>query len=391
MDISEANFYNVYGELVTRETLVQKMIDSFNNKYPDAKITDFNEGSVIRNIIESISTDIFHMELNDHTLVQLAFLTTMFGSYLDLKGEELQRPRNLGSSSTGTVTFSIPEAQTFEIIIPQDTVLVDSETGFYFNTTASTTINIGDTTATVSAISQVTGEATNSRAGKITVFRDNKPSELLSVNNETAFTGGTDYEGDDEYRQRLLEKLGEDSFGSREHYIRLGESVEGVHDVILTDSDDARYIAKVLVNGKEKPLDEDILSLVVAQYVEPNVVYKQTFLVDEVDYTTVDLEITAGVYDEIDDQLFIDLLETLFNGGVYTSASTSENIELHYPGLKINESLTIYQILTALEAPSFVSQITNITSDSETFNKLTPDENECLMLGTVTIVQNVVE
>ena len=30
MDISEANFYNVYGELVTRETLVQKMIDSFN-------------------------------------------------------------------------------------------------------------------------------------------------------------------------------------------------------------------------------------------------------------------------------------------------------------------------------------------------------------------------
>ena len=385
----ERGFYAISGEYISREGLVQKMIDSFNDKYPKPNITDFNEGSVIRNILESIGTDIFHMELNDESLIQLAFLTTMFGSYLDLKGEELQTPRILGSSSIGNVTFSIPEAQTIEITIPEGTVLVDSETGYYFNTTAETRINIGDTSCSVSAVSQVSGEAANSRAGKITVFRDNKPSELLSVTNENAFTGGTDYEEDEAYRERLLAKQGEDSFGSREYYIRLGESVDGVHDVLLTDAEG--YTSKVLVNGDEKPLDADILALVVAQYIEPNLVYKQTFLVEECDYTEVDLEITAGVYEEVDEQFFIDVLNVLFSGGTYVSESTSQNLNLTYPGLRINEPLTVYQLLTALEAPSFVSQITNITSDSETFNKLTPDENECLKIGTVSITQNVIE
>lgn len=387
--LGEEGFYNVTGELVNIDFLVQKMIDSFYDKYPDAKITDFNEGSQIRNFLQSLASEVYHLEFKDHQLVQLAFLTTMLGQYLDLKGKELQTPRILGSSGMGLVTFAIPEAQTNEITIPADTVLVDSETGLYFATTASTTINIGDTTATVSAVSQVIGEATNSRAGKITVFRDNKPSELLSVTNEKAFTGGTDYEGDEAYRERLLEKLGEDSFGSREYYIRLGESVEGVHDIILTDA--TGYTAKVLVNGKEKPLSVDILALVVAQYIEPNMVYKQTFIVEECDYTEVNLEITAGVYEEVDEQFFIEVLETLFNGGEYISESTSQNLNLIYPGLNINESLTIYQLLTALEAPSFVSQITNITSDSETFNKLTPGENECLKIGTVDITQEVIE
>lgn len=387
--LGEEGFYNITGELVTTDFLVQKMINSFYKKYPDANITDFNEGSQIRNFLESLASEVYHLEFKDQQLVQLAFLTTMLGSYLDLKGEELQTPRMLGSSSIGNVTFSIPEAQTIEITIPEGTVLVDSETGYYFNTTAETRINIGDTSCSVSAVSQVIGEAANSRAGKITVFRDNKPSELLSVTNEKAFTGGTDYEEDEAYRERLLEKLGEDSFGSREYYIRLGESVDGVHDVILTDAEG--YTGKVLVNGDEKPLDEDILALVVAQYIEPNLVYKQTFLVEECDYTEVDLEITAGVYEEVDDQFFIDVLEVLFNGGVYVSESTSQNLNLTYPGLRINETLSVYQLLTALEAPSFVSQITNITSDSETFNKLTPDENECLKLGTVTITQNVIE
>ena len=387
--LGEEGFYNITGELVNIDFIVQKMINSFFKKYPDANITDFNEGSQIRNFLESLSSELYHLEFKDQQLVQLAFLTTMLGSYLDLKGEELQTPRMLGSSSIGNVTFSIPEAQTIEITIPANTVLVDSETGYYFNTTAETRINIGDTSCSVSAVSQVIGEAANSRAGKITVFRDNKPSELLSVTNEKAFTGGTDYEEDEAYRERLLEKLGEDSFGSREYYIRLGESVDGVHDVLLTDAEG--YTGKVLVNGDEKPLDEDILALVVAQYIEPNLVYKQTFLVEECDYTEIDLEITAGVYEEVDDQFFIDVLEVLFNGGVYVSESTSQNLNLTYPGLRINEPLTVYQLLTALEAPRFVSQITNITCDDETFNTVTPDENECLKLGTVTITQNVIE
>ena len=392
MALGDESFYTIDGREINRGVLVQQMIDFYNEKYPDTQITDFNEGSEIRNLLEALAVDIYHLEFDNQNILRACFLATSYGTYLDLFGEEYHTPRDLGEQSRGVLTFSIPEATTTEILIPRGTSVFDSDTGILFDTTGDTIINIGDTSTTCSAVSRVIGGITNAKAGKISVFADpnNKAYSSLTVTNVDAFTGGRDYETDDAYRRRLLMVKAQDSFGSREYYTRLGESVDGVHDVALVDA--TGYTAKVLVNGDEKPLDDDILAQVTGLYTtESNLVYNHSFTVSEVQYTEVDLEITVGVTDEVDEQIFVDLLSTVFDGGMIEAGRTADSINLSYPGIRINDSITNYQLLTALESLSFVIQITSLTSDSETFTKLTPDTNKVLKLGDVSITQEVVE
>ena len=390
MALGDESFYTILGEEVNRPILVQKMVDLFNNKYQDTNITDFNEGSEIRNILEAFSVDIYHLEANDNDILRAVFLSTSYGRWLDLFGEELNRPRDYGSVSTGNVIFSIPEEATTEITIPDGTVLLDSETGIEFLTSGDAVIHIGETQVTCLITSVIIGTVTNSRADKITVFRDNPPVSALSVTNPEKLNGGRNVELDDEYRERLLAVRAEDNFGSIEHYINLGENVEGVHDVILTDS--TNYTGKIIVNGDTKPLSDDVLTNVVSVYnTQANLVYNQTFEVEKVEYTVVDLELSVGVTEEVDDELFVEVLTLLFDGGFFESASTSRNIELNYTGLNINESVTNYQILTIIEALKFVVQVTSLTSDGDTFKELTPETNQVLKLGDVTITQDVVD
>ena len=392
MALGDESFYTIDGREINRGVIVQQMIDYYNEKYPDTQITDFNEGSEIRNLLEALAVDIYHLEYDNQNILRACFLATSYGNYLDLFGEEYHTPRDLGEQSRGELTFSIPEATTTEILIPRGTSVFDSDTGILFDTTGDTIINIGDTTATCSAVSRVIGGITNAKAGKITVFSDpnNKPYSSLSVTNVDAFTGGRDYETDDVYKARLLQVKAQDSFGSREYYTRLGESVDGVHDVLLVPA--TGYTAGVLVNGDEKPLNNNILAQVTGLYTtESNLVYNHSFTVSEVDYTVVDLELTAVVTDEVDEQIFVDLLSTVFDGGMIEAGRTADSINLAYPGVRINDYITNYQLLTTLESLSFVVQITSLTSDSKTFTKLTPDTNKVLKLGKVTITQEVVE
>ena len=390
VSIDNENFYTITGENITRQIIVQRMINSFNEKYPDSEITDFNEGSQIRNTIESYAVEGYYIEKNSTESQRIAFINTAYGRWLDNHGTDLNTPRNTGTQSTGTVTFSIPSAVDYNILIPANTVLVSSETGLDFLTMNDIEIKLGETTANVTVMSRVIGTETNAEANTINIFRDTKPSELLSVTNAEACTGGTNPETDDEYRIRLLQVKNSDGFGSKEYYIQLGESVPGVHDVALVD--EVGYTAKVLVNGFEKPLDDVVLGNVTAKYsTEANLVYNHNFVVSEVDYTEVNLEITAGVTDTVDDSLFINLLTALFYGNVYEIFSSNSTLDTIYPGLNINQGLTNYQLLSALESLPFVVQVTSLTSDGELFSKLEPDTNEVLKIGTVTITQDVVE
>ena len=160
-----------------------------------------------------------------------------------------------------------------------------------------------------------------------------------------------------------------------------------MHDVALVPSTN-NYTGKVLVNGQEKPLDSSILANVTSVFTnQSNLVYNQTFEVAEVEYTDLDLEISVGVTDEVETQLFIDALTNFIDGGITTIANT----QLSAKGCTINESVTNYQLMTMLETLPFVVQVTSITNDGDVFHKLTPDTDTVFKLGTVTITQEIVE
>lgn len=377
----DTSFYTVTGEEINRTILVQEMIDYFNEKYPNAYITDFNEGSVARNITESLSVDAYHIMKVDNDVERVAFLSTAIGGYLDLHGADMNTPRDMGSQAWGTVTFSIPQVETSPIVIPEGTVLVSSETGLQFITVLESVINVGELNVDCPVRSVVVGDNTNAKAGTVNTFYDTKPYNALSVTNVEKFNGGKDSENDDTYRQRLLYLKQKDGFGSKQYYAGLGLEVEGVHDIMIVPSEN-NYTGKVIVNGDDKPLSDDILALVSSIYSdERNLVFKHTFEVTPVTYTTVDLEIEVSVSQEIAETEFTNALKRLFDG------STNS-----YKGMNINQALSKYLIITCIESDVLgVYQVTNMTSNNQTFNKLTPTENTVLRLGNVTITQNIEE
>lgn len=378
----EENFYTITGEKIDRSVIVQKMINYFNEKYPDTQITDFNEGSEIRNLLEAIAVDIYHLEANDNNLLKACFISTSWGQYLDLFGEDLNIPRNLGANSWGTLTFSIPEAITETIFIPYGTVIGSDVTGLNYITNIDGTIEVGETSVDVPAYSQVQGANTNAEADTITVFRDTKPYNALSVTNSNGFVGGSDSETDDEYRSRLLSAKTQDSFGSKEYYVNLGESVDGVHDVTLTSA--TGYTAKVIVNGDTKPCPDSVLAAVTAAFTdESNLVYNHNFTCEKVVLDSKPLELTITVTEEIQTTEFGKALDALFNGGEYNGVS--------FRGVNINESLSSYQIVSAIEFVPGVLQVTNITSNSSSFTNLTPASNKVLNRGTTSYTQNIAE
>lgn len=379
MVMGDTSFTTVTGEEISRTNIIQNMIDFYNEKYPNAFITDFNEGSVIRNILESFAVEEYHILRVDNDINKVAFISTAIGNYLDLHGKDMNAPRSNGKQAWGTVTFSIPQTETYEIVIPYNTILVSSETGLQFTTINDAYIPVGETSVEVAVRSVVVGDNTNATAGTVNTFYDNKPYNALTVINNNDFAGGEDSETDDQYRQRLLNLKQKNDFGSKEYYVGLGMEIDGVHDVLLLESETAT--GKIIVNADIKPVPNEILALVVAAYTdELNKVFKHTFEVEATTYTEADLEIECDVSQEIAESDIIKVLNDLFNGK--TGA---------YNGLSINEPISRYMIMACLERDlPTLYQVTNLTSDSSAFIKLTPDTNTALKVGEVTITQNIV-
>ena len=86
LPITDESFYNIVGNEISRTILVQQMIDYYNEKLEigETRVTDFNEGSEIRNLLESIAVDLYTLMEDQYELSKIAFITTSDGEWLDL-------------------------------------------------------------------------------------------------------------------------------------------------------------------------------------------------------------------------------------------------------------------------------------------------------------------
>ena len=78
MAIDDVSFFTVTGEEISREYLVNQMIGYYNMKLGigETKVTDFNEGSEIRNLLESIAIDSYIIMEDKNELSKIAFIET---------------------------------------------------------------------------------------------------------------------------------------------------------------------------------------------------------------------------------------------------------------------------------------------------------------------------
>ena len=387
MPIEEDVFYDVNGYEVSRANLVQQKIQFYEEKLEvgETKVSDFTEGSEIRNLLEDISIDTYNIMENQNELTKIGFVETAEGEWLDRHGANpsVQLPRDAGSEATGFVTFSIPEVQTQDITIPLGTIIVSTDNSLDYATDSDLVIAVGETSITGSATCLTVGVDGNCPANTITLIEDNTLGvNGLTVNNEDDFTGGTDYEEDDDYRERLLTFKRKDDFGSLPYYNNLGNNVPGVHDVLIVES--SSYTGKILVNGEVKPTPDGVLLSVLEEFSIPdNVIFNHTFEVDKPDYVTHDLTVNLNMSVELPEEDLIEFITAIFDGGFAL-------VGFEFEGMNIGETLTKDKLYESFYIIEYVESVEIVENGTE-ISDLTVDEDEVLKLGTVTINQTVVE
>ena len=388
MAVDDVSFIRITGEECSRSILVQQMIDYYQLKLGvgDTRVTDFNEGSEIRNLLESFAVDIYTLMEETDEVAKHCFVETAEGEWLDKHGSNplIGLPRETGAESTGYVTFSIPSATTADVVVPIDTVLVNNVTGLQYVTMSDAVISIGDTSTTCFVQCLTVGVDGDADIGEITLFEDDSTLfNGLSVTNASAFSGGIDYEEDDEYRERLLAYLRKDDFGSIGYYEGLCEAIDGVHDVLLVDDSNETYTKIVLVNGDAKPTPDTVLADVTEALTDVNnIVLGHSFSVDKPDYVTKNLVVNLNVSVEVDEDDIKELLQAIFDGGEALNG-------LIFDGLLIGETLAKATLYDSFDIIDAVESVT-ITVGGTEITDFDVDDDEVLKLGTVTINQTVV-
>lgn len=158
------------------------------------KITDFNEGSVIHTILDTVSriAERAYVAIRQGYNEQLALLPySPFGM-----------SKKDGLYASGTVVFSRSSALSASTIIPKGTVVSDGEHN-YTTTSAVTIAADALDSDSVEVTAEEAGSGYNIAAGAINAIESVVPTDVVSVTNKYAFTGGTDAETDAEFEARF--------------------------------------------------------------------------------------------------------------------------------------------------------------------------------------------
>lgn len=390
--LNDESFYNILGEEISRNGLVQQMINFYGLllEVGETRITDFNEGSEIRNFLETIAVDHYVILEDQNEHAKITFIDTAYGEWLDKHGQHpaIRLERNQGNEAVGEVTFTIPSVSTEQTIIPEGTLLASTETGLQFSTDYDAVIEIGDLNVDVQCTCMSVGEDGNVVSGSIDLIDDDFIDvHGITVTNTDAFTGGVDYEEDEAYRARLLEYVRREDFGSLPYYINLAETVPGVHDVKLVD--EVGVSKKILVNGDVKETSDTLLVDVLTRFSDTrNLGINHTFNVGKPVFVKYNLEVVVDVDAELPTGTFEDLLVKYVDGGYSTFDGRIE-----FNGVRIGQSITKDEFVNALKIIGNVADatITIKNASSTSVDICSVEADEVVEINSVTVTQNVVE
>ncbi|MBQ2825300.1 MAG: baseplate J/gp47 family protein [Clostridia bacterium] len=205
-----------------------EILKSMTDKYTELSGITPDVYSDIGIRLRVLAGEIYSNLVETQWLKRQMFVSTAEGEYLDLHAEERGIKRRSDSPAVGKVTFSVSEAPMTNIKIPKGTIVAEERSLLRFETTADTVIYAGDTSATVSAKSTENGRKYNVIKGSISVMVT-PPSNVESVTNTEAFTGGCDSESDEHLRERIISSIKAPVNSTNcAYYKALAEGVDGV-------------------------------------------------------------------------------------------------------------------------------------------------------------------
>ena len=220
-------------------TILAESADSARALFGDD--LDLSSTSPIRKILEVTAAEDARLWRRLEDLYWSRFLSSAVGTDLDALGEDVGVERAF-LAATGEVTVTVQNPQPERTYtVPEGTVLVTGPSGPVFHTTATVQLTAGADTATVGALAAVPGPDGDVAADAITGVDPDfaahylplpAPTRLV-VGNAAPFTGGSDREPDERYRQRLLGRSR--TLWTPAAVREAALDVPGVVDVLLAD------------------------------------------------------------------------------------------------------------------------------------------------------------
>lgn len=361
------SFYDVKGNEISSEKILADFIENYTGS-----LTDFNEGSEIRNILQAFAVYAMGLEERINDSVYIMDILNADGEYLDKIAEQPQidMERIEGEQSTGYVLFTIKYALYEELLIPEGTV-VTSDTGLDFETVTDNKIMPGELSRECMVQAIDVGADGNIPANSILTKIDGYDAvEGFTVSNPTAFWGGVDYEEDDPFRTRILEKLQRQKFGSKPYYQSVLRQVfPDIHDMLL-DSTDDDYTLIVIPNTYEGTTRQAELIQEITSYLsdDNNILLRQTFNVIQPTEKIIDLKVTGQSLSSVSDKIKETLTKYIYGGDLSFAPLTFPGLNLEEEAYSHDLSNAIYQAIPSLREQYDLTVYIDNTYDGGSFS-----------------------
>lgn len=291
---------------------------------------DVEDATDIDNRMRVLAGEIFSMQVRLDKIKKEMFVETATGAELDKHGMQRGLVRKDAVASSGVLSFSAQfDTLSYDIEVPKGTICSTSgENPIRFITDESVVIKSGSESYSVNAHALTAGSNGNVASGTVTVVVTPGIANI-TVNNENAFTGGSDAEDDKTFRNRIIDAYKNISTGSNAaYYKKLALEHKDVYSAnVVSRPDGQRGKVYIYVSGKGVLLSQDIIDEIQARIDnlrEINV--DVTVLSPRIEYITptVSVLVKDGYsFNEVHDRIYAALSEKLscvgIGQGVYCS------------------------------------------------------------------------
>lgn len=253
-----------------------------------------------------------------------------WGEWLDIYGKMEKVIRKAAVKATGTVSIKAVAGT----VIPVGTVFCTEGSAEAASIEYESTeeIVVGeDGSAEVQVAAVVEGVNGNTAPGTVVLQKQINKS-IISVTNMKPILGGTDIESDDEYRERIDEKVKETDIsyvGNDSDYVRWAKEVPGVDSAVTEGTWDGPGTVKVVVAGKSgAPVSEEIIEDVYNHIASPDNPEKRLLPAGGIELTIATVKPVKVIYSadiELEEGYSIDFVKNEFLASLEIQYDISKN------------------------------------------------------------------
>lgn len=219
---------------------------------------------------------------------------------------------------------------------------------------------------TVTAQAQVTGVEGNVAAGVITQLT-NAPATLTDVTNPTAFSGGADPEGVEEFRERVLAAIQNPQTGSAADLKAWSENVSGVGTATVFPNVPAPGQVTVRITAESGAVPDSTL------------ISQVQSVLDDRDLANITIIVAAFI------QSLIDIEVAVTTSGTYTLSDVTPQVQTaitdYIDSLDVGETLMLAGVIDAVFG---LAGIADVTVTTPTTNQTLASDHKWVA-GTITV------